>query len=324
MSASLRPSTYRRSRSMREGCCTCIMARYTCARHTVGGQSPSRAEHVVLCAPAPFRCARRRCPSCTCGARPRGTCWASRPAPSPPPPPAPPPGLLPTHATPQSLLGRGVARSAGKHTVHVRLGHADHLGWQHLWHATHARAHHVQPTQRAGSAPGSPGPGTKKRLCVYVCVCVCACDCVCLYECMYVCVCVCVCRGGRYPQLAASTMAMQKASVSDVLRKMWPLTSTCTERAVSAAVAARATGGPRPSQRGSDVSKPKGGVGAWWWWACARGCWARHGERTTHIAHFRVLDGANEFDAVVQLVLLPHLLQVDPLRPVTACRPASW
>lgn len=34
------------------------------------------------------------------------------------------------------------------------------------------------------------------------------------------------CRHTWSPQLAASTMAMQKASVSDVLRKMWPWTRT--------------------------------------------------------------------------------------------------
>ena len=34
--------------------------------------------------------------------------------------------------------------------------------------------------------------------------------------------------GKTHPQLAASTMAMQNASVSDVFKKIWPFTRTCT------------------------------------------------------------------------------------------------
>jgi len=40
--------------------------------------------------------------------------------------------------------------------------------------------------------------------------------------------------------------------------------------------------------------------------------------RRPYIADFRVLDGPDQLHAVVQVVLFPHLLQVDALRPVAA------
>jgi hypothetical protein len=81
------------------------------------------------------------------------------------------------------------------------------------------------------------------------------------------------------PAHAASTSAIPNDSVRDAFRKMCPRTSTCLK-----------------------VSQ------------------CRQVENSeAYITHVGRSDGAEELDAVLQQVLLPHLKDVDELRTVTTC-----
>lgn len=85
-----------------------------------------------------------------------------------------------------------------------------------------------------------------------------------------------------YPQLAASTIAMQKASVSEVLRKMSPWTSTCKGRSDGQGLIQTVT-------------------------------------TVTYIPDLGVIQAAQKVHTVLKLKPLPCLLQQHPLGTIPTC-----